>query len=132
MNFWFYIRGGTGVITDNDFPLISSCAWGTKNTVSLQVQTIRRNAGQVPCWIGYPAPRQIGQGANGTLNPLYIWNNTGTGADNIGIVDYNPDECGNNQRTADYVQSGRDWIPGPRPNYQKFTYPHPFRASARK
>jgi hypothetical protein len=127
MNYWFYVRGGIGVITDNVIPQISSCAWGMKGSINLTVYNIRRNGGQIPCQTSYPAAHQLGQGPEGTTDPLYIWNNSGSGANTIGLVNYDPDECGNNQQVTDYLQIDRDYflIPRPPANYQKFTYPHP-------
>jgi hypothetical protein len=131
LNYWFYVRGGIGVICDNAMPAISSCAWGNKPSLSLTVYNIRRNGGQVPCQTRYPAQHQIGQGPEGTTDPLYIWANTGTGAANIGLTDYNPDECGNNQQVGDYLKEGRDYVLAARPNYQKYTYPHPLAAGGK-
>jgi hypothetical protein len=125
LNYWFYVRGGIGVITDNVMPSISSCAWGDKGSISLTVYNIRRNGGQVPCQTSYPALHQIGQGPEGTTDPLYIWNNTGSGAAKVGLINYNPDECGNNLQTSDFLREGRDYVLSARPNYQKYTYPHP-------
>jgi hypothetical protein len=127
INYWFYVRGGIGVITDNVIPQISSCAWGMKGSINLTVYNIRRNGGQIPCQTSYPAAHQIGQGPEGSTDPLYIWNNSGSGANSIGLVNYDPDECGNNQQVTDYLQINRDYflIPRPPANYQKFTYPHP-------
>jgi hypothetical protein len=126
LNYTCFIRGGTGVITDNIFPQISSCAWGSKSNIRLTVYNIRRT-GQVACQTSYPAFRQIGQGPDGTTDPLYIWNNTGSAGNAVSLVDYEPDDCGNNQTVTDYLHLDRDYIIAPRPNYQKFTYPHPLR-----
>jgi hypothetical protein len=130
------LRGGTGVITDNHFDDIP---WG-KVEVQLCVFNIRRH-GQIPCQTQYPAARQVGQGwkgeggygypgvpQDGTGNftdPIYIWNNTGTCQ--VGLSEYNPDECGNNQQIVNYVKEGRDYILGARNGYQKYPYPHPLR-----
>jgi hypothetical protein len=128
INYWFYVRGGTGVITDNVFPAIASCAWGSKPSITLTVYNIRRSSAYIPCQTSYPAARQIGQGPDGRTDPLYIWNNSGDGANNVALKNYDPDDCGNNQQVANYIKEGRDYILGARPNYQKFTYPHPLAA----
>ncbi|PYX53910.1 MAG: hypothetical protein DMG76_23705 [Acidobacteria bacterium] len=129
LNYWFYVRGGVGVICDNLMPAISSCAWGNKPSVSLTVYNITRKGGQVPCQTNYPAFHQIGQGPEGTTDPLYIWGNTGSGATHIGLVQYSPDECNNNQQIGNYLKEGRDYVLDSRPNYQKYTYPHPLAAA---
>jgi hypothetical protein len=129
LNWFFYARGGTGVITDNILPDISSCAWGDKTEIYMTVQNIRRNSGPYPCWTTYPAPHQIGQSHDGVgpvTEPVHIWNNPGGGVHGIG--DYEPDECGNGQTAVDYIQEGRDYVLGPKPAYTKFPYPHPLRA----
>ena len=130
LNWFFYIRGGTGVIADNALPDISSCAWGDKTELYMTVQNIRRNSGPYPCWTTYPAPHQVGQSHDGIseiTEPVHIWGNSGGGVSGVG--DYEPDECGNGQTVTDYIQEGRDFILGPKPGYQKYTYPHPLRRS---
>jgi hypothetical protein len=145
VNWFFWQRGGSSVITDNILPAINSCAWGSKGNVLFSVLNIERSEGCYSCWTSYPAPHQIGQGyGNGAVyhssscnqanygyyyiysEPVYIWNNTGSGGNNTGL-NADADECGNNQQLANYVQQGRDYIIGPKPGYQKFTYPHPLR-----
>ena len=148
VQWFFWQRGGTSVITDNILPAISSCAWGNKSNVLFSVLNIRRNTGCYPCWTQYPAPHQVGQGY-GTgalfhswtcaqipdqpnyhiyLEPVYIWNNSGTGGNNAGLNGESDDPCGNNQQVSDYVQAGRDYVVGSKPGYAKFTYPHPLRS----
>ena len=149
VNWFFWQRGGTSVITDNIVPAISSCAWGTKPNANFTVLNTRRNSGAYCCWVGYPAPHQIGQGyGNGAVfhtftgcgtygqanyytysEPVYIWNNSGTGGNNVEVSQDSTDECGNNQQVADYIQAGRDYKLEPKPGYAKFTYPHPLRSS---
>jgi hypothetical protein len=140
MNAYFGIRGGTGVITDNDFEDIPG-----KGKIAFSVFSIRRLC-SIPCQTQYPAARQVGQGwigeggysypnmpADGSgyfTDPICIWNNRGAGASSGSFVilsEYHPDECGNNQQIADYVKLGRDYKLEPRSNYQKYPYPHPLR-----
>ena len=128
LNWYFYIRGGTGVIADNQMDDIKSCAWGDKAEILLTVQNIHRKAGPYPCWTSYPVPHQVGQGHNGhqdVSDPIYVWGNSA--AARVGIGAYRPDECGNGQSIGDYIQQGRDYVLGPRPGYAKFAYPHPLR-----
>ncbi len=128
LNWFFYIRGGTGIIADNELVDIASCAWGDKTEIAMTVQNIRRNAGPYPCWTTYPAPRQVGQSHDGSgpiTDPVHIWGNTGGGTH--GLTDYQPDECGNGQTVADYIQEGRDFVLAPKPGYSKFVHPHPLR-----
>lgn len=134
INYWFYVRGGTGVIFDNYMPRINSCAWGSKSEVSLTVYNIRRGSQFIPHQTSYPAARQVGFGsdANGRQisDPVYIWGNTGgANYDDPGLINYNPDECGNNQQVSDYLHKGRDYFCGqPKPGYSPYQYPHPLRA----
>jgi hypothetical protein len=129
LNRWWYVRGGTGVATDNIMADITSGMWGAKPEIQLTVQQLRRNAGPNACCNTYPCLHQIGQSHNGsslTTEPLYIWNNTGTGTpQSPGLADYEPNECPGNNRTATWVQQGRDYVIGPKPGYAKYTYPHP-------
>lgn len=142
-NYVNFPRGGTGVITDNYY---NKGLWG-RGCIGLSVYNTRRKTGQVPCQTHYPAARQIGQswkGAGGYsyvdwpeggtgyfTDPVYIWNNTGPGAQQSSFVylsQYEPDECGNAQPITKYIQAGRDYVLAAKPGYQKFTYPHPLRS----
>jgi cell division septation protein DedD len=148
---FIFCRGGTGVITDNYFENINSQAYGNRNEITFGIFILG-------CWIlppgaysandngfvQYPAPRQFGLGyvtgtghdgqgnsiSNGVYvgdsEPAYIWNNTGF-TPVIGIITNN---CQSFQtdNPLDYIQAGRDYIIGPKPGYQKFTYPHPLRS----
>jgi hypothetical protein len=149
VNWFFWQRGGTSVITDNILPAISSEAWGSKGNIFFSALNLRRSKGCYPCWQTYPAPHQIGQGYGpGAVfhkwsctqisdasyyiyaEPVYIWNNTGSGGNKVGLNEETTDSCsGHNIALAQFVQSGRDYIIGPKPGYQKFTYPHPLRSS---
>lgn len=129
----FFVRGGTGVITDNTIPDVSSCAWGDKSEILFTVMNLRRNDGPHPCWDTYPAPHQVGQGHDGTMavtDPVYLWDNRGGGNyDAPGRNDYDPDECGGGPSTDDFVVAGRDYVTGAaRPGWAPFAYPHPLRA----
>ena len=146
---FFWMRGGTGVITDNILPAISSCAWGDKGNILFSVLNIRRNSGGYPCWTSYPAPHQVGQGYGsgavfhshysgvnlGRLNyytyldPVYIWDNSGTGGNRVNLNVESEDPCGNHQSLTNYVQAGRDYKLEPKPGYVKFAYPHPLRTA---
>jgi len=152
------LRGGTGVITDNYFENITSCAWGDKPELQFGVWNLGRWC-QSPgaydaddsCVPHYPSPRQFGFGyVTGTgkdghglsteggiyvgdSEPAYVWNNTGfTPAIQI-TTDGTP--CVTNQyghvpdNPNDYIQAGRDYFVGTaKPGYQKYTYPHPLRS----
>ncbi len=68
LNWWWFVRGGTGVVTDNVIPNISSTMWGNKPKIDLTIQNLRRNAGPNPCCKTYPCPKQIGQSSNGSAH----------------------------------------------------------------
>ncbi|MEZ5329457.1 MAG: hypothetical protein R3F19_30800 [Verrucomicrobiales bacterium] len=143
---WVYVRGGTGVITDNVMPDINSQDYGNKSEINLTVMNLQRNANPNPCWganvpgIQYPAPRQVGMGFvtgtggtdsvtyRGDSEPLYIWNNSGSYS--VGLSDYGSSDCSAPDRTSDYVIRGRDYfVDVPKPGYTKYQYPHPLRNS---
>jgi hypothetical protein len=145
LNWWFFLRGGTGVITDNILPAITSGDYPNKTEINMTVMNLQRNAGPNPCWganipgIQYPAPRQVGMGRvtgaagndsityKGDSEPLYIWNNSGGYAP--GTDDFGGGACTNPDSTADYVIAGRDYFNNgtAKPGYTKYTYPHPLR-----
>jgi hypothetical protein len=67
----------------------------------------------------YPKPRQVGRGwENGDVaDPVYIWNQAGPGAYDVG------------NNTPGMIQENRDYFvnKGPKPGYAPYTYPHPAR-----
>ena len=146
LNSWALIRGGTGVFTQNEFDQIP---WG-KSALQLAVFSINRSD-SIPCQTSYPAARQVGIGWNGVgpyswpsvpqdgtgyfSDPVYIWGNTGAGTSDpdyyVDLDQYTPDDCGNGQVIATYLQEGRDYfVNTPRPNYAPYPYPHPLRVNA--
>ncbi len=129
INWWVYVRGGTGVWTDNDMADIRSTQWGNKPEIVMTVQNVNRRAGSYGCWSSYPAPHQVGQSHNGNssiTDPMYIWNNTGTGSPNPGISSYSPNECGTSLSSSDFIKAGRDYVVGSaKAGYAKYPYPHP-------
>ena len=149
---FFWLRGGTGVITNNVLPALSSCAWGNKGNIVFSVLNTRRSSGPYCCWGTYPAPHQVGQGFGpGAVyhqyfptncwgqgqnfsyytraEPVYVWSNSGTGGNRVSLNQDDTDECGNGQNVASYVLANRDYVIAPKPGYQKFTYPHPLATS---
>lgn len=79
-NGWIYVRGGTFVWYNNNFPLLNSADY-PKNDISLTIQTLRRStSNEFTCWGAgastggqyYHAPRQIGYGyVTGTGTATY-------------------------------------------------------------
>lgn len=145
MNWFFYLRGGTGIITDCVIPDITSSDYGNKGEVTINVQNLQRNSGPNPLWgdgiagVQYPCPRQFGFGRVtgaagndsvtyiGDSEPFYQWNNTGTGAyASPSILNY-ATPTGTQDSIVDYVQVGRDYINSAKSGYTKYTYPHPLR-----
>ena len=126
LNQWMFIRGGSGVVLDNVMPDIPG-----KAEIMMQVQNLRRNVGAHACWKnGWPAPHQVGQGHNGSVEGVYIWNNTGGGSSSPMLQNFSPDECGGGVDISVHVRQGRDFFVGvPKPGYTKYRYPHPLRSS---
>lgn len=143
INYWFYIRGGTGTIHNNVLPNILSSTWGDKSEISMTVMNLSRNSGPNPCWganlggVQYPAPRQVGMGYvtglaendsityRGDSEPLYIWGNDGNYV--VDVYNYGGSECVNPDSSTDYIVHGRDYFNNetPKPQYTEYTYPHP-------
>lgn len=146
INQWFYLRGGTGIVTDTVIQDISSQDYGNKPELNMTVMNLQRNAGPNPCWGAgisgnqYPAPRQVGMGRltgsagndsityKGDSEPIYLWNNTGSYS--IGLSDFGGSDCTSPDSTVDYIVAGRDYFNNgtAKPSYAKYTYPHPLRS----
>jgi hypothetical protein len=134
LNWWFFCRGGTGVIFNNVMPDISTEEWGAKDSTLFTVYNIRRLSSYIPPQTTWQALHQIGQGYSGglTLDPVYIWANTGgTRSNNPGISDYQPDEVGLGLLSANFIKQGRDYyVNTAKPGYAAYPYPHPLRAGS--
>ena len=133
---WFDVRGGVGVIWGNVLPAIPN-----KRSIQFNVYSINI-PGQIPCQTGYPAARQVGQGWSASshepfghpvvesdgigaaITGVWLWDNTGDGANNIG-VNNSEDKCGHGQKATDYVHKDRDYFLRAKPDYTPYPYPHP-------
>jgi len=142
MNYWFFVRGGSGVIFNNQ---MDDIPWN-KNGINLTVLSINRSD-SIPCQTGYPAARQVGQGWSASSNVtygnpvvgqdgigdvtegVYIWGNTGTETKDpnyVGLDQYTPDQCGNGMLVSNFLKAGRDYFVGTaKSNYTPYTDPHP-------
>jgi len=140
LNWFFYLRGGTGLIANNVIPDIRSTDYGDKLEINMTVMNLQRSGGPNGCWSGgYPAPRQVGMGRvtgaagndsityKGDSEPLYIWGNTGTYRP--GTTDYGGSDCSNPPSSSMFIMSGRDYFNNgtAKPFWSPFPYPHPLR-----
>jgi hypothetical protein len=147
INQFIWIRGGTGVIYNNNFDHLSSTCWGTKTEVKLSNRGAEDDRPQGSCSAThYPTPHQIGQNNNGTndfTDPITFWGNNGaTISLSGGWVWGNP--CGFDWNS--FFQWGRDGVNSgltiplslsstgggvsglggsPKAGYAPYTYPHP-------
>lgn len=150
---WFFVRGGTFLIHDNDLPALVSTDYGTKSDARLTVMNLQRNAGYNACWGAgtsggamYSAPQQVGMGrvtgtgraGNGSTTyasgsfyvgdpePAYIWNNSRSQL-NVAITDFGGTDCSNPDSSVNYIKLNRDYFNGStaKPGYTPYTYPHP-------
>ncbi|MFX0196082.1 MAG: hypothetical protein ACFFCW_08165 [Candidatus Hodarchaeota archaeon] len=137
------IRGGTGVIFNNDFD--------TDITFPVIFIDNQRSAidcmdppgecdgnnpldGNTPGWYGWPCLDQIGRGANQSSNPMYEWNNEkcanppcdGGGTD----VDIHIFELGGGLDVNYHLIENRDFYNDTqKPGYTPYIYPHPLRTN---
>jgi hypothetical protein len=146
LNYWHEVRGGTGVIFGNVMPHIRSQDWGDKAGIILTDFNIRRSSNNISCQTHYPSARQPGQtwiGAKGYAyqgalidgsgygtDPVYIWGNTDENSVDPALLDYNPDDCRNNQTVTNYIRLGRDYVLDAKPGYSPYPYPHPLRTGS--
>jgi hypothetical protein len=160
---YFWFRGGTAVITNNNIQWINGPAYPNKESFVFIVEGARWNAGGHGCCTGWMCHNQVGSGASLTVqspvflslsqipsdahqvpDPVYIWNNTGTGQGSAHYstndVDPAQDNCHNINpatglefSTTDFYKAGRDYFyddssnpnNGAKPGWAPYTYPHP-------
>jgi hypothetical protein len=138
LNWWLFLRGGTGIFAYNVIQDITSETWGPKSELTFVVQNLRRDSGPNPCCNTYPCLHQIGRGRDNNLEPFYIWGNTGTGTQAPFLADYGCNDPQTSCRdsgcasrlTADFVAAGRDYYVGTaKPGWTGYTCPHPLAGS---
>jgi hypothetical protein len=162
MNYWFIIRGGTGVVTASSIQDIPYNKTGFILNVFSITRGMNDGSGGSFCPIAYPAPHQTGwgwsvgsssywgigddsntsvlvggtspgafapDGTGATLDPLYIWGNSGTETSDPNYVatqTYFPDDCGDGESIGTYLQQNRDYyVNVADPSWTPYTYPHP-------
>ncbi len=161
---YFWFRGGTAVITGNNIQAIGGQCYGNGQSFVFAVEDLQRPGGY-GCCQGYQCIRQPGSGSDGQVHspsivssyttepyqisdPVYIWNNTGTGQASgviTGLNNGSPNTClninpstGQYWTTADCFHLNRDYFvdvtgsptSGAKPGWARYPYPHPLRASA--
>lgn len=131
---YFWCRAGTGIITDcvvNNH--VDPGEWGNSTLLNIGDNTNPANQMGYNASTGadtsngtYPLKRQPGGGHNGSIyavDPIYVWSNTGSRAYTWSI---------NTSSGAwdTYVVQDRDVYinNGAKPDYSKYTYPHPLRS----
>lgn len=126
-NWALWIRGGTGVIFDNEIADLAGSHWGDKPEIKLSIRGAEDARPQGSCAsVAYPVPRQLGQNHDGVgafTDPIYLWGNVGAQVVDAGWNWGNP--CG--FAWAEFFQWGRDAVVsvGPKPGYAPFPHPHP-------
>jgi len=159
-NRYFWGRAGTALFTQNNIQAISGPCYGTKASFTFTVENASRSSAH-GCATGYMGYHQSGAGAGGTPNvlslvfggqtpldlfqisdPVYIWNNTGTGQGSLSLNEGDPRGCfsinpatGQYFTTADLFTQNRDYFldtsgsptNGAKPGWAPYTYPHPLR-----
>ena len=138
LNRYFWFRAGTAVITANSIQWINGQSYPNKTSFAFIVEGARWSTGGHGCCTGYMCWHQVGAGASSEIqsppllsssqspsdvhqlsDPVYIWNNSGTGAGSAHYgtneVDPAQDNCKNTNPatgkefvTADFYKAGRD------------------------
>ena len=120
--------GAGGVFCPLAYPAPRQTGWGwsANSNVAFGVGN-DTNAGRL---VGASSPGEFGaDGIGATLDPLYVWNNTGTETSNPSYVftyTYPTDNCGHGLQIATFLKQGRDYyVNVAKPNWTPYTYPHP-------
>jgi hypothetical protein len=154
---YFWLRGGTLLMTGNNIQWINGGCYPDKPSVTVTVENAQRADGGHGCCTGRMCFHQSGSGANGVgglsnlssgqipidafqiSDPVYIWGNTGTGqgSSHYGINEGQPLQCSGAFSTADFYVAGRDYFyddsgnpaSGAKPGWARYSYPHPLRGT---
>ena len=127
LNKWIWVRGGTGVIANNNFARAESPddrSYTNKPEIRLSLA----------CPTGYPVQYQVGQSSatpeNPPSRPLLIFGNTGAGAtdSNFLRVDSSDTAGGSCGSPGNYIKSGRDYMLSNAWGWTPYTYPHPLQS----
>jgi hypothetical protein len=147
VNQYIWIRGGTGVVFNNNYQHLFTQCWGLKPEIRISIRGAEDTRPQGTCnQVVYPVPHQCGRNNNGAIDftdPIWFWGNTGATVSVFsGWTWGNP--CGFNWNT--FWQWGRDGmntsltlptvLPSiggtvsalggtAKPGYTAYTYPHP-------
>jgi hypothetical protein len=129
-NWHIWLRGGTGVIFNNEIDDLNGQQWGNKTELLMSVRAAV-DGGQAGCCRSYPCKHQVGQNHDGNrqfTDPIRIWGNSGTLASGLNSSWSN--SCGQNMN--DYIKDGRDFVYAStaKSGYQPYPYPHPLRDGA--
>jgi hypothetical protein len=166
LNRWYWTRGGGFLATGNSIPLISSQCHGVRSTFQFIVENATRSTSHKcctasQCWHqpgsgsdGIAGQNELSAGQTGNvtygncntgggydscqkLDPVYIWNNTGTGqtSGNLVSTNDNTNDCATGHTTANFFRSGIEYFAdtssnpnnGEKPGWARYTYPHPLR-----
>jgi hypothetical protein len=169
LNRYFWYRAGTTVVTNNSIQWINGGCYPNKPSLEFVVENAQALA-EHGCCTGYMCFHQPGSGSNSTSHspsllgpgnptqtpgdafqvsdPVYVWNNTGTGQGsnhygmNQGVTgspcnNVNPN-TGQLYQTSDFYKAGRDYFyddssnpnSGAKPGWAPYQYPHPLRGSS--
>jgi len=148
---WYWGRGGTAVITNNSVDADTGGCYGPRASWVFIVESATRSTSH-GCCTSYACFHQPGSGSDGTSghtflstsqtpydsyqqsDPVYIWNNTGTGQGNLGLNDDTSMGCSSpGADTAAFFVQNRDYFldttssptSGAKPGWAPYPYPHP-------
>jgi hypothetical protein len=156
---YFWFRAGTAVITQNSIQAINAApCYQNASSFQFIVESATRNTSH-GCCTGYMCWHQPGSGSDGTTHsqsylsssqtptdayqspdPVYIWNNTGTGQAPGRITSVNDSDmsCNTGNTTGTFFVLNRDYFvdttsspsSGAKPGWAPYTYPHPLRSGS--
>jgi hypothetical protein len=127
INKWIWVRGGTGVIANNDIaPAESPDGQSYPNKAEIRLS--------LACPSGYPVQYQVGQSVatpqSAPSRPLLIFGNTGSGSTHANFITVNSSDtaggsCGS---PGSYIQQGRDFVLSNTWGWRPYAYPHPMQS----
>jgi hypothetical protein len=121
--------GAGGTACSLEYPAPRQTGWGWSSSSTAYFGKVEAGSNPQLLLDGKSPGAFLPDGTGATLDPVYIWNNTGgetTDPNYVAANQFTPDNCGNGEQISTFLQQNRDYhVNTARPGWAPYTYPHP-------